>query len=181
MLKTKRVYYIQGFNLLELLITISIVGILASVALPSFLESVKSTNMSNLANDMHRSIVVARSEAIKRGVNVTVCTSNPAKTDCSNAGNWEGGWIIREVITVAGFDPVISIYEPFDSNYSLHGTTADYKSNVVFSAAGEARTSGDMVLCYNGTVDVQTRTIVINRFGKVSVRGVDRKPQTSCY
>ncbi|WP_019027169.1 GspH/FimT family pseudopilin [Colwellia piezophila] len=181
MLKTKRIYYVQGFNLLEVLITISIVGILASVALPSFLESIKSTNMSNLANDMHRSIVVARSEAIKRGVNVTVCTSNPDKTDCSNAGSWEGGWIVREVTAVADFDPVISIYAPFDSNYSLHGTTTAYKSNVVFSAAGEAIASGDMVLCYKNEVDAQTRTIVINRFGKVSVRGIDRKPQTSCY
>jgi type IV fimbrial biogenesis protein FimT len=169
----------RGFTLIELLIAILIASILASVALPSFFESIKSSNMLNIANDMHRSIVEARSEAIKRGVSVTVCTSNVAKTDCLDSGNWEGGWIVREV--PAGTDPVISIYEPLSASYSLHGKESDYKSNIVFNSSGETTSSGRIILCYGNAVDTQTRTVVVNRFGKVSVRDTARETPASCY
>ncbi|KGJ88150.1 GspH/FimT family pseudopilin [Thalassotalea sp. ND16A] len=177
----KSLPHIEGFSLIEVLITIAIAGILSSVALPAMFDMIKSSQMSTQANDIHRAFVIARSEAIKRGVAVTVCTINTAQDNCSNKSGWENGWIIREVDTVAGVDPIISIHYALPDNYTIHGTTDDFESNVVFTASGNTKSSGELVVCYNNSVDSHSRTIAIGRFGKVSVKGSDRKIPSGCF
>ncbi|OUS27732.1 hypothetical protein A9Q98_08990 [Thalassotalea sp. 42_200_T64] len=173
--------HLRGFTLIEVLITIGIAGILSSVALPAMFDMIKSSQMSTQANDIHRAFVIARSEALKRGVDVTVCTINTAQNNCSNKSGWENGWIIREVVTVVGVDPIVSIHDALPDNYTIHGTTDDFESNVVFTPSGNTKSSGELIVCYNSKVDSHSRTIAIGRFGKVSIKGSDRKIPTSCF
>jgi type IV fimbrial biogenesis protein FimT len=55
----------SAFTLVELLIVISIVGILAMVAMPSFNEQIKRDRLSTSANQLHSAYKFARSEAVK--------------------------------------------------------------------------------------------------------------------
>lgn len=88
----------KGFNLLELMITVSLAGILLMLAVPSF-ESISNINrLSGTSNELLTTLQVARSESIRRGVRVVVCRSNNpdsgAAATCSTAtGNW-AGWIV---------------------------------------------------------------------------------------
>lgn len=88
----------KGFNLLELVITISIVSILLVLAVPSF-ESISNINrLSGTSNELLTTFQVARSESIRRGVRVVVCRSNNPDAGASAAcvtssGNW-AGWIV---------------------------------------------------------------------------------------
>lgn len=88
----------NGFTLLELIITISLLSILTVLAVPSF-ESISNINrLSGTSNEFLTTLQVARSESIRRGVRVTVCRStNPdagASAACSTAvGTWDG-WIV---------------------------------------------------------------------------------------
>ncbi len=43
----RRVKYIKGFSLIELMITIAIIGIIASVAYPSYMDSVRRSNRTD--------------------------------------------------------------------------------------------------------------------------------------
>ncbi|UXZ97181.1 GspH/FimT family pseudopilin [Pseudomonas phytophila] len=62
----------KGFTLVELLITVSLVGILAVIAIPSFNSSIQNSKADTEISDLQRALNFARLEAINRGVNVQV-------------------------------------------------------------------------------------------------------------
>jgi type IV fimbrial biogenesis protein FimT len=76
----------SGFTLIELVVTVSLAGILMAVAIPSFIEAIKSNRLTTQANEFMAALNLARSEAIKRGVQVTVQRKG------STSGAWEDGW-----------------------------------------------------------------------------------------
>lgn len=83
----------QGFTLLELVVTMTIAGILFGIAIPSFNEAIKNNRLTTLANDFVTSLNLARSEAVKRGQRVSICASTDGVT-CADPGDWTQGWIV---------------------------------------------------------------------------------------
>ena len=84
-----------GFTLLEAIITVSIAAILASIALPNLQSFVASSRMENGMGRFHMALAYARSEAIKRGFDVSICVSNANQTACDTSRNdYAKGWLI---------------------------------------------------------------------------------------
>src|SRR5450830_1885053 len=79
----------QGFTMAELLIVLAIVGILASLAAPSFSQFIKSQRIKSMATDLNASLSLARSEAVKRNKNVTLSPD-------VGTGFWQNGWQIAD-------------------------------------------------------------------------------------
>ncbi|MEN1970964.1 GspH/FimT family pseudopilin [Luteimonas sp. MJ204] len=81
----------RGVTLVELLVTIAIVAILATIGFPSFQSSLRSNRMATTNNELIASISLTRSEAMRSVRGAGICASEDG-TSCS--GGWSDGWIV---------------------------------------------------------------------------------------
>lgn len=83
----------RGFTITELMITVTVLGILSAFALPSLTNFVRDQRVKTATSDVYASVIYARSEAIKRNENVALCASTTG-TSCSSSTNWATGWVV---------------------------------------------------------------------------------------
>ncbi len=93
-----------GFTLIELMVTISLLAVLLGIGVPSFQATIQGNRIATTANDMVAALHLARSEAVRRGVNMTLCPSNNQST-CS--GVWADGWVVRGPVVA---DPPLRVW-----------------------------------------------------------------------
>ena len=94
----------RGFTLIELVVVMTISAILVAAAIPSFIWLNARTRAANASNSLLASFELARSEAIRRNMNVSVCrVEDPtlAAPVCSSAAvgaiagdDWATGWVV---------------------------------------------------------------------------------------
>jgi type IV fimbrial biogenesis protein FimT len=83
----------SGFTLIELMITLAVVGILLAIGMPSLKTFMQGNQLIASTNELISALHVARSEAIKLNSRVSVCESSNG-TSCSATGSWKNGWIV---------------------------------------------------------------------------------------
>jgi type IV fimbrial biogenesis protein FimT len=88
----------SGFTLWELMFTLAVAGIVLGIGVPSFKEFLRNNAMSAAVNDVVTGVLLARAEAVKRQVPVTLCASadpNAAAPACGTfSGGGAGGYIV---------------------------------------------------------------------------------------
>ena len=76
----------RGFTLVELVVVVTLVGVLAALAGPPFFQFIVKQRLRNAAYELIADLMFARSEAVKRNGTVTV----------SKSGTWTDGWTITD-------------------------------------------------------------------------------------
>jgi type IV fimbrial biogenesis protein FimT len=76
-----------GFTLIELVITVTLLGVLLAIAIPGFRELTLNQGVKTAAFDLFAALEYARSEAIKRPGETVVL-----KAGAVSDGAWSTGW-----------------------------------------------------------------------------------------
>ncbi len=172
----------QGFTLLELMVTVAIAAILAAMAMPSFTQTIRNNRLTTTNNMLLTSLNLARSEAIKRGVPVTVRkVDNNSFTSLGAGANWENGWDVFTDIDSDGIydavdgDSLINTFQSVPVNYTLRGTVPGFTNRVTFQPTGLSG-NGSFVLCDNFDGDNlpqanTARMIIISITGRAMTAG----------
>ncbi len=88
----------SGFTIPEIMITIGIIAIILSTAVPGLSNMIKDNRLATQINRVVADIHFARSEAAKRDVRVIMCRSaapNASTPSCSGTAQvWDTGYII---------------------------------------------------------------------------------------
>ncbi|AHK80448.1 hypothetical protein M911_16375 [Ectothiorhodospira haloalkaliphila] len=122
-----------GFTLVELMITITVMAILIGVAVPGFQGMIQNHRASTTANQLITGLLFARSEAVKRGEQVSLCPLNSA---WSGSG---GGWQVRVGNDCSGEQ--LRVWERLPANTDV---SANFSSGnrVTFGALGDRVSAG---------------------------------------
>jgi type IV fimbrial biogenesis protein FimT len=83
----------NGYSLYELLMTLTLVGVLVTVSLPSFSATLAKSRQTSEINALFHAIHLARKESIRRRQVMTVCASADGRS-CQRSGDWSTGWIL---------------------------------------------------------------------------------------
>lgn len=162
---------IQGFTLIELMVSIAVASILLAVAIPSFSDFIKRSRITSQQDSLYSGLMFARSEAVNRAQNVTVCASSN-QTACLTTGSgnvsWAIGWIIfvdqdADGVVDTG-DEVLKVQAAVEGGNSVIWNSGRFTS---YNSEGRASSFGTFTLCDAGK-DLQfARSIIISSSGRV--------------
>ena len=156
----------NGFTLTEVVITISIASILASIAIPSFASLLKNNKMATSNNELLTALNFTRSSAITRGTTATLCKSNATSTNCDATAEWQDGWIVFEDKNNDGDvdtgETILSVYEGLGGDLKLTYLHDNIKYNNEGFSIGYA---GIFLLC-DSRGNSAKRGIIISANGR---------------
>lgn len=148
-----------GFTLIELLVTVAVVVVLATIAVPGFQGMVKSNRLAADYNEILATLNYARSEAVKRRVNVTLLVA-PVSPGCpSSSSNW------KICVDASGSVSTLRVSEGQDGRVSISGP-----SSVVFNSLGRRASCDGVIPCQLGVAIAgeDTKTIKVSASGSVN-------------
>ena len=142
----------RGFTMPELIITLGIVAIVLSTAVPSISTTIRNSRLASHLNSVVADIHYARSEAAKRGVRVIMCRSaNPNFNNPTCSGSekvWTTGYIIfaddgnnANSVYNNGVDTLLRRGQEASSSVKLR-TNWTWNNNLEFNPSGSTNEGG---------------------------------------
>lgn len=153
----------RGFTLIELMVTVVVIGVLAVVAAPAMTALVNNSRINGQTEELVTALQLARTEAVRRNARVTLCPSTDGST-CAASTSW-ARWIVHGMDTTAGVDDVIR-----DSSASASVQVSGPAAGIVFKPSGLIDSQQSLNVCMPTTKPADNqRALTVMISGVVSV------------
>lgn len=139
----------SAFTLVEMMVTIAVLAIVLGIATPSFLEMLRQNTLRSQANELLGLMHYARTEAIKRRVNVSVTVTPGA------------GW--KAEVVQPGTSTVLRSLDKTTTSVALAGTGS---SDIVFDLRGRRQSNQN---CYQLSYYNNDRRLLIEAGGSIKI------------
>ena len=172
----------RGFTLIEIMVTVAVAVILLAVAVPNYINFMRSNRLSTSVNTFVQALQLARLEA--RGRGATLCASTgkvdaTSKHEECDTTDWGQGWIVFSDSTFDGVpngdDEVLRVGEAFADGFVITADTAKVK----FGRQGfsvPAGTTYNFKFCVKGFA--AGRNVAVNIAGSPSTLPITACPVT---
>ena len=163
----------KGFTLIELMVTLVVVAILLTVAIPSFRSIVQNNRAITQANELITAINLTRSEAIKRGRSIFICGSTDQATCDTN--NWALGWIVVEdtdangSYTSGGDTNVLRVWNAMPTGTTLTNSGSVTTIRYLSSGLTDLAATNTFTLTISDCTGNNGRTITVLTTGRPNV------------
>ena len=156
---------IKGFTMIELIITMTIVGIMVALAAPGMQSFVSNNRLTTQVNELLTDISHARSEAIIRSTTAGVCVTDVGGDTCVSSGNWANGRLVyyvcpsTDTTCTTGSNVAVKIHEAMTNDNTLDSPSDAIifnKTGLLSSGAGQftltdPKTGGKRIVCLGTT------------------------------
>lgn len=180
----------RGFTLLEALVVLALLAVLLSLAAPSLKGLRQKHQMQSQAEQLQASLLLARTEALRRQQRVTLCVRESAAVagaDCATAGTWAQGWVVfvdgNDNARREAQETVLQVQEALPRFLTLQGN-ATVDRYISYGPQGRSQSTtgafqaGTLTLCSASQTHVWR--VVVNAVGKPRLEKADRMEQANC-
>lgn len=165
-----------GFTLIELMITIVILVIISSIAVPGLKGMVVRNRVYSVSSDLTVDLQFARNEAFRREKRVQVCQANSTLDNCdtNSGGSFANGWLVFvDANSNNGYDSgeeVIRVHQPVSSGITI--SVSPSATRAYYRPIGMVDAAHTFTVCQSG---YEGRVITVSVTGRTTVA-----PQTTC-
>jgi len=138
----------RGLTLIELIVTVTIVAILAAAATPSLREMVENNRLTALNNQLVSTLNYVRAEAVKRNQNVNMCVRKPDGSACSTtAGDgFDKGWLVL----VEATGEILLDVAPDTNGVTISNSDLTTPQKVSYTSVGKSKNAATFTLTLAG-------------------------------
>lgn len=150
----------RGFTLVELMVTVAVLGIIAVVAVPAMTDMINNSRVRGASEEVTGALQLARSEALKRNQRIIACASASGTSCAASASRMVVYW--QDPANAATTELVREISMP--GSVQVSGAAA----GIQFRASGVADSAQQLQVSVAG----HSRYVCVQISGVISVKKV---------